>query len=491
MEEEWRGRPQGVALVKDLLFVMGGRGLTYQPRRAELYGAYLYLYDSDHYDECTRIHLQALSITDNSDDKNGFTLLSFIGGGKHKTKFKCSSLDQKRTWVTHLHNAISDATGDETLQTMVTSANAKFELDRRDPPLIEGLIEKRGGWPSSYHPRWCEVRRNVGLIYGKSREAPDSTFKIVPLRGKTINTAEEKLRIGILGTEGEIFLKFANVDDFQKWHHMIQLEVKGIAEPPKHPTAEIEEMVVEEELDEETQLELADLQSREPVKPKKKEEKKPHKEAAAFGPLYLESICQEYHPTRNTPGYETELQHFLDTVVTYGLAAMLDRFQERMFVPISKPFARVNEHINLLDLDASQLRKVLADMLELHGQEEAARPHVERTDAVLRTFTVVRERLLIRREIAAFCEQPGKCGLKPGLLGTVAAISAMTHKERGMPTTEQWEKVQRTLSLLVGCLDQFRYEFDIFDEACDTIVEVQTAINTAQQWLLIHRPLEA
>ena len=242
----------------------------------------------------------------------------------------------------------------------------------------------------------------------------------------------------------------------------------------------------EDSIDGETLMELADLEAADPIYG---QAQSPQRERSALirgQVIEIESVCREYCASKTSGDFEERFEKFLKAKLSYSLDDMISRLQDKMFVPITHPYSAVNEHINLLDLDSSTLRGVLNGMLDTFGKEEGAFLAVERIDGCLRMYSVVRERLVVRRDIAQFREQPGKVGLKLGVDGTLHFIEKLVQKERGEPSKENWVRVRDMADLLYKALDQFRADYDVFDESEDTILDVEDGISAAEAWLQMH-----
>lgn len=503
---------------------------TYQHRIVELHPSFLYLFHDGEGDAAatqpySRIPLEGLTVANNSESPNGFSLVAPDG---RKVKFIAESLDSKRVWTGQLRKEIEKAAPKDSEGKLVGSgggaagtfmSSAKFHLDRSQPSICEGFLQKRNGM-SAYHPRWCEARRNVGIAYGKYKSSADDSFKVLGLRGRHVAFSEEKLRFTI-ETEDDVYhFKCATVDDFALWRDAIaQIDSAAVASPaaaagaagmytttgagPHHrgvggagPLRQamdadgggdgLDDDV--EAIDGETLMELADLEAPSPIRGTAQSPERERSKRLRSGAITVESVCREYNARRASPGFKERFDAFVQTRLAHELGDMVDRFLDRMFVPVTRPFTAVNEHLNLLDLDASKLRNLLNEILDNFGEEEGAFPAIERIDAALRLYRCVREQLVVRRDIATFREQAGKAGLPLGIDGTIHFIEKMLQQERGEVKPEQWQKVKHTVAQLYDALEEFRLDFDVFDESEETILDVEAAIEAGEQWLDVHLP---
>jgi hypothetical protein len=251
----------------------------------------------------------------------------------------------------------------------------------------------------------------------------------------------------------------------------------------------VNESINVDEFDAQTLLELADLTSDDPmlwVDPSS-----PH---TFFYPgrgqsFYVESIGCSYNPTQDTLGAEEKLKDYIAIAVPHGIPVLMERFSERMFAPILTPYRAVNEHLIFLDLDAKQLRECLSYIFSNFGDEECARAVISGIDFTLRLFAITKERIVIRRNIAAFREEREKCGLKLGLNDTLEYMHRLVVRERGIPSEANWRKVRKLFSALFAFLEEFREEFDVFDDSEATVVEVEDIMVRAEQWLEWHKPV--
>lgn len=212
---------------------------SYAPRYLALFTEHLYSYPAAYTPEepsppLSRIHLKGLVVLSNKDDPNGFVLApagaEFADAGK--VKFVCADVDTKRLWVEALHLAIREASAVPqgsfgNVSNASSASRPAFATDRSSKPLKDGVLEKRDGNRfSSYHPRWVEVRRGVGLLYGKFRSSPDESFKRIPLLDQVVSTNVEKFRFSVVNEAGvEIFFRCSNAEDFASWLAAVEQEV--------------------------------------------------------------------------------------------------------------------------------------------------------------------------------------------------------------------------------------------------------------------------
>ncbi|ESL09126.1 hypothetical protein TRSC58_03160 [Trypanosoma rangeli SC58] len=396
---------------------------------------------------------------------------------------------------------------------------------------MRGVLFKKGDHFGYYVQRWFELRKGEGLFYAAHENAPPRSFRRVPLQGLSVTfvAAQGKIIVPPSSFRGRgMTLKCLQADEFVRWREAIQLEslsgtptgheterdattAKTSASVPLHASGDVaaacadflvsdgsppfsltspggnslSSMLIELEegnsghvadasrvLTAMELLELEDLQSDIPCN------------CSPITEEYLESIGEKYTPVKNTPGIEAELEKYYDECLTYGFRATLQRLWQRLFLPIRKPYNSVNEHVVLLDLDVEQLRDCLKTTLHLYGEEVAVRDAVGELNYILCVYKRVREQLLIRLEIAAFCEQPNQSGLPLGVSGTIARLSETLVSN--IPSPAHYDEVMETWKTMYQALCTFRLEFDVFDESEETILTMENALNRMCVWLKQH-----
>ncbi|RNF06105.1 hypothetical protein TraAM80_04101 [Trypanosoma rangeli] len=396
---------------------------------------------------------------------------------------------------------------------------------------MRGVLFKKSGHFGYYAQRWFELRKGEGLFYATHENALPTSFRRVPLQGLSVMfvAAQGKIVVPPSSFRGRgMTLKCLQADEFVRWREAIQLEslsgtptshetereattvktsacvplnasgdvaaactdfLVGDRPPPFSMTspggnslcsiiisleegnsgqvADAARVLTAMEL-----LELEDLQSDIPCN------------CSPITEGYLESIGEKYTPVKNTPGIEAELEKYHDECLTYGFRATLQRLWQRFFLPIRGPYNSVNEHMVLLDLDVEKLRDCLKTTLHLYGEEVAVRDAVGELNYILCVYKHVREQLLIRLEIAAFCEQPNQSGLPLGVSGTIARLSEMLVSN--IPSPAHYDEVMETWKTMYQALCTFRLEFDVFDESEETILTMENALNRMCVWLKQH-----
>jgi hypothetical protein len=409
------------------------------------------------------------------------------------------------------------------------------------------------------------VRAGVGLAYSKYQSSSDDAFKIVPLNAADFSASAEKLRFGLIDSDGrDIYFKCKSIEEFQQWTDAIrkQMGVDPTSINPgtassrnasfiaaraaavadrqsaksddaeilsgdsgrqqEHPASPLisprivaatgsvgtttttaqqaKDDDIDIALDEESAHELQDLCSDVPILvyvPPTNATNRSNRPRSVDGglsdlpnwaPATLESISATYHPTADTPGIETEVDRYLDTCVTYGLPAMVSRLQSRMLLPVVAPFEAVEKHITILCLDMDNLRTALSELLRRYGHEACIRDVVLTVDRTLRIFRHVRERLLVRKNIAAYREQKTK-RLPHGIDGSLRFVAKLIAHERGAPSAENWQRVRELVVVLIERLAEFRLEFDVFDESLRTVLDMEQCIQDAHDWLVVHESI--
>ena len=415
---------------------------------------------------------------------------------------------------------------------------------------VEGFMEKRQGTFGSYHTRWCELRSGESIAYSKYKSSSDDSFKHIPLRGKRVTVNRIKMRFAIEIDGDTVYLKCQCNEDFQMWFSAIQAECKDHMEGMEAALSNLTQDDEDDDEDdgdinldyddddegdgetgagdEEEAFEMADLASPEPIHNNKYEDKfstdpnrvpssqqqnqmTPQRGTSAggkegqgpmspllvgygpsspenlFKPITLQSISTDFQPRKNTHNYDKlEINPFVNSL-DYNLQFKMQRFYERMHVPLRGPYSAIYEHINLLDLEAKLLKALLHKLLEKFGHEESLRPLVSDMDAMLRCLPGARAKFLIYREMAEYREQKGKGGLKLGINGTVHFIDQLTRRTRETPTREQLASVEKAANSLDSCIEDFRLQFDVYDESIEAIHEMERALQKADEWIGLHK----
>ena len=537
MEEEWQDAPAAPAVFEGPLQVLSRASGKYVPRHCSIVEQYMYIYaDPMNADDAplSRVFLQALTVTNSSEHPLGFSLITDT---QVKSRFLALSVDDKRQWVTSIHNAISNSTSTSVLQRVaskrrltIRGSTTNVVVDRSLAAQCQGKLEKRQGF-GSYKLRWCEMRAGVGLAYSKFQSSSDDSFKIIQLNPFNFSTTPEKMRFVLVNTDGtEFFFRCKSMPEFDYWCQAIQNEIAAqmqqqgsgadsssaiaAAAAEKKSNRSEKESVVSlitsrptspstsgppsGLMDPEVMMEIADLESDKSVVPNRFHgNRSPAGGSSLAGgidllnmpPVQLESVCATYRPSKDTPGVREEVNRHLESCVTYGLPAMVCRLHERMLMPIVEPFPAVNEHINLLDLDIAQLRKAFLELLQKFGQEVCLHDVVLTIDRTLRIYTHVRERLLVRKNIAAFREQKDHFGLKQGVNGTLHFVHLLIKQERGAPSLENWNRVRVLVVALLECLSAFRLDYDVYDESLRTVLDIEQTVQDAHDWLVVHESI--
>jgi hypothetical protein len=530
MEEEWEEHPTSPPTLDGILHVQKPSG-KFVLRQCALCENFLYIFGetaSPRSDRpLSRICLQALTVTNSSDQPLGFNLVSSTTG--YKTRFLAISVDDKRQWVTAVHSAISSSTTTSVLQRVASVRRMTLRpgptLDRSAAAQCQGQLEKRQGF-GAYKPRWCEMRSGAGLAYSKYQSSSDDAFKIIPLNPFNLRVSQDKLRFSLVSPNGtEVFFRCKSEGEFQKWTSALQAEIAALtsgsgdaragaaverrslrsdgAESSRSfddrvsltsPTADFPpdaDSGNSGSLDAETMRELIDLGSDVPIAAPLRSHslEAGMSEIPSLAPVMLESISSSYHPTKDTPGIQSEVNRYLETCVTYGLPAMVARLHERMLLPIVSPFEAVEKHITILSLDMDHLRTALSELMARYGQEACIRDVVLTVDRTLRIYRHVRERLLVRKNIAAFREQKDQKKLPHGVNGTLHFISLLIKHERGAPSVENWNRVRQLVVALIERLEDFRLEFDVYDESLRTVLDMEQTIQDAHDWLVVHESI--
>ncbi|ORC90283.1 uncharacterized protein TM35_000093330 [Trypanosoma theileri] len=403
----------------------------------------------------------------------------------------------------------------------------------RDPlPIIKGILLKKGGLTGHYVRRWFELVQDIGLLYSLYGDSPRDTFQRVPLQGLSIFFSEEKRQI-IIPPSGSrtklMILKCPHKEEFAQWREAIQLESSRCTSTIRRNEMK-ESETVENCIDDQTSREKRRSSSLTCIDAKDDtpltssmmaKDSSPVSTESAFdmtlfgvgsgvdtniitltkremleledlqsdipcmGTLnteeFLQSIEETYKPMKNTPGIELELQRYYAECLPYGLEATLKRLQQRFTLPIKEPYDAVNEHIVLLDLDVERVRECLRNTLSLYGDEIAIWNVVREMDYIIRVYTYVREKLLIRLGIAAFREQTDRTGLSLGVNGTIDALDTFLFSDS--PSSAIYDKVVDMWKGFFNALQHFRLDFDVFDESEETIVAMEDALNKLYDWL--------
>ena len=400
---------------------------------------------------------------------------------------------------------------------MASQPTHSSSLAASPPILVHGAMLKRTGNSigAGYSVRYCELRKCFGIVYAKTpleipREVPthrlppgDNLYKVLRFPLSELHFDDTKMRIAVkCGGDPAPFIYFRCrcSNDYISWKRALSQDAtladcgpvsSGRASPSTESSCDAEDI--------ETAFELADLSSTSPL-PAFLADHPPASSDAKCTEWPLHSIFKTFSPTKYTTEKAEELEQYCVTCGSYGLNPLLDGFELRLDVPIFKPYAAVNEHLNLLDLDATALRKTLCELVERFGDERTAIPYVLRVDAALEKFTrKVRPSLLTRAEICAFCEQRGKCGLKHSMGATVSHLmevcanapekgggGAATSPPQSTQVVSQHEyaHVVKEVAALRKCLEEFRVAFDVFEDAQRVIDDASKAIHAAQSWIL-------
>lgn len=473
MEQDVAGKPSNVkTVIRGKVQKTCGPLQRYASRTIELLADnYIYVCLDGVSEPYSRVQVVGATINNNSDAPTGFVLLSPAG---HKNKFVCDSVESKRLWLGHLHQAVS-ASPASGAAAKPPAAPAKETLDRSGVPLCEGSLMKRSGM-GSYAVRWCELWPKVGLAYAKYKSASDDTFKVVRVANASIGVNMMKLRITISPGDSEpTYLRFDTAEEVERWLHHLQVEAGNITQEDANIVAATDWSGVmlpgDDDVDSDTELELADLESVTPV-------------ATHRVTVELLSITRTINANADTPGFDKVLEQRLAKVGDHGFMELLAVFEQRMSVPLYGPHAALHRHISLLDIDANVIRATLAALLDEFPHEVKVVLVAQRADELLRQFVEVREVYVVRREIAEFREQKNQHGLSLGVNATLAFIADL--QKRNQPRNAKPDsiaKAKKMVKNLSECLAKFRMDFDFFDDAYFTIDEIERAIVTAETWI--------
>jgi hypothetical protein len=241
MEVRWSEPPErqtailsGILKKTSLLRASGG----YAPRYVSLVPEYLYSYPESHsihdpLPPLSRLSLHGLVVTNNTDSPNGFNLLPAAasgsqGGDLSSCRVKCIApdIETKQQWVEALHKAITATATVSTKLSVNNRQRGSSLVDRSTKSVKEGILEKRQGRLTGYQKRWVEIRRGVGLLYGKFRSSEDDTFKPIPLLDAIINVNPDKFRFSLKNNAGEdIYFRCPNILEFAQWMEALEHEV--------------------------------------------------------------------------------------------------------------------------------------------------------------------------------------------------------------------------------------------------------------------------
>ena len=490
------------------------------------------------------------SIAQNSDSPSGFSIYTEDGEKKTKFKLNSVDEKQlwidrlQQVIQSHLgagvaprialnnNLAASTDAADALRSHDISSPTASRLSFRTSTPLVEGFVLRRSGI-SNYNARWCEVHTGVGLLYSKYKSDADDAFKLVPLRGATVRFNDAKLRIQIDDTErSDIhYMRFASQSMYDQWKaiiaqeadpseyeervpsaaagagggksrtgdttggggdtwvvcnnnvpankQLLDAEASGLGESgafgafSRKVTTTAQDDVDDD--DDDTALEVADLESPTPLFPEK---------IAVELPSLSRSICADL----DSPGFDRLLEQWLlQRGGPLGFRAMLQTFQERLFVPLIGPYAALNKHLSLLDLDASVCRQVASELVTLHPRETRAAQLAQKVDTTLQWLTKVREVYMIRRDICEFREQQNQLGLRQGIDGTLENLrqtwATYPSSDSSCCPAEIVARVSRLIQGLAGALHQFRLEFDFYDDAKTAIDDVEATLKEGRTWL--------
>lgn len=191
----------------------------------------------------SRISLRGLDIVNNADEPEiGFALMAANDskGERGRVKFMARNVEEKHQWVEFIAQSIKDAeqeplTRRDTQPLMPRRTGVSSPWSGGDgvvvrhlvAPIKAGYLEKRDGTRfSSYHVRWVEVRAGVGILYGKQRDAPDESFKRIPLQDRMVGVSADKFRFSVENEVGiEIFFRADSLESFASWMAAVEQEV--------------------------------------------------------------------------------------------------------------------------------------------------------------------------------------------------------------------------------------------------------------------------
>ena len=491
-------KPSTAAIIRGQVDKTCGPLQRYARRTLELHPSGLYVYLDGMPDPKSIIQVTGCTLTNNTDSPNGFAIYPSNGG--KKVKFICESLDTKKRWLKALHDATTasggvdaagDAAGDNPASEMLR--RQRGELVRQGAPLKEGNLMKRRGVGSSYNVRWFEVWAGQGIAYAKYKSAADAAFKVVPISGSTISMNISKLRICIdppVAEEPPLYIRCESMEELESWMFVLDRErgsTSAWIDVPKDgadflsptdtaPAGSPGRVIEDDEDGDESDIEaeITDLASEVPIS---------HTSIPCVCEE-LSSVNRTLRCDKDTPGFDKVLEERLMLVGDYGFTALLKQFEERMTVPMYGPFKALDRHINNLDLDAKAIRHEVVRLLEDHPRELRIAIVLKEADQLLTACAHAREVYSMRRDIAQFREQKDANGLRLGVNGSIEFIDSMAKQQDPMKAHgHDIAKVEKLLVQFETAIQQFRLEFDFFDDAYFTIEDMTRAADKAHKWL--------